>query len=81
MLPVQSPAGREKTPKVGGSSVDAPSLGPFDSHFRRISPASLRAEPRYDRPKSMHVVDIAVMTLHGTIASTDIHLRLMPGDK
>jgi hypothetical protein len=33
----------------------------------------------YDRPKSMHVVDIAVMTLdHGAIASTDIRLRLMP---
>ena len=32
----------------------------------------------YDRPKSMHVVDIAVMTLDGTIASTDIRLRLMP---
>jgi hypothetical protein len=35
----------------------------------------------YDRPKSLHVVDLAVVTLdHGTIASTDIHLRLMPGD-
>jgi alkyl sulfatase BDS1-like metallo-beta-lactamase superfamily hydrolase len=34
----------------------------------------------YDRPKSMHVVDIAVMTLHGTIASTDIRLRLKPSD-
>jgi hypothetical protein len=35
----------------------------------------------YDRPKSLHVVDIAVMTLdHGIIASTDIHLRLMPSD-
>jgi hypothetical protein len=33
----------------------------------------------YDRPKSMHVVDIAAMTLdHGAIASTDIHLRPMP---
>jgi hypothetical protein len=33
----------------------------------------------YDRPKSLHVVDIAVLTLdHGTIASTDIRLRLMP---
>jgi hypothetical protein len=31
----------------------------------------------YDRPKSLHVVDKAVMTLHGPIASTDIHLRLM----
>jgi hypothetical protein len=35
----------------------------------------------YDPPKSLHVVDIAVITLdHGTIASTDIHLRLMPSD-
>ena len=35
----------------------------------------------YDRPKSLHVVDIAVMTLdRGTIASTDIRLRLMPSD-
>ena len=35
----------------------------------------------YDRPKSLHVVDIGVMTPgHGTIASTDIHLRLMPSD-
>ncbi len=35
----------------------------------------------YDRPKSLHVVDIAVTTLdHGTIPSTDIHLRLMPND-
>ena len=34
----------------------------------------------YARPKSMYVVDIAVMTLHGTIASTDIRLRLMPSD-
>jgi hypothetical protein len=35
----------------------------------------------YDRPKSLHVVDIAVVTLdHGTIASTDIYLRLIPGD-
>ena len=35
----------------------------------------------YDRPKSLHVVDIAVLTLdHGTIASTGIRLRLMPSD-
>jgi hypothetical protein len=31
----------------------------------------------YERPKSLHVVDIAVITLdHGTIVSTDIRLRL-----
>jgi hypothetical protein len=35
----------------------------------------------YDRPKSLHVVDISVMTLeYGTIASTDIRVRLMPSD-
>ena len=35
----------------------------------------------YDRPKSLHVVDIAVVTLdHGIIVSTDIHLRLIPID-
>jgi hypothetical protein len=35
----------------------------------------------YDPPKSLHVADIAVITLdHGTIASTEIHLRLMPSD-
>jgi len=35
----------------------------------------------YDPPKSLHVVDIAVITLdHGTIASTDIHLRLRLSD-
>jgi len=32
----------------------------------------------YDRPRSMHVVDIGVMTLDGgTIASPDIRLRLI----
>ena len=35
----------------------------------------------YDRPKSLQVVDIGVMTPgHGTIASTDIRLRLMPSN-
>ena len=35
----------------------------------------------YDRPKSLHVVDLAVATLdRGTIASTDISLRLMLRD-
>ncbi|MGR4930612.1 hypothetical protein ACIPUD_27970 [Bradyrhizobium sp. CAR08] len=33
----------------------------------------------YDRPKSLHVVDIAVETLeHGTVVSTGIRLRLLP---
>ena len=30
----------------------------------------------YDPPNSLHVVDVAVETLHGTIASTSIRLRL-----
>jgi hypothetical protein len=35
----------------------------------------------YDRPKSLHVVDIAVVTLDlGTIPSTDIYFRLMLSD-
>jgi hypothetical protein len=35
----------------------------------------------YDPPKSLHVVDVAVVTLdHGTIGSTDICLRLIPCD-
>jgi hypothetical protein len=36
----------------------------------------------YDPPKSLHVVDIGVVTLdHGTIASTDIHMRLALSDE
>ena len=32
----------------------------------------------YDRPKSLHVIDVGVVTRdYGAIASTDIHLRLM----
>ena len=42
------------------------------------SPSHLRYF--YDPPKSLHVVDIAVTTLNGTIASTDIRLRLMASD-
>ena len=34
----------------------------------------------YDPPMSLHVVDIGIMTLNGTIASTDIRLRLLPSD-
>ena len=35
----------------------------------------------YDRPKSLHVIDVGVVTRdHGAIASTDIHLRLMMDD-
>jgi hypothetical protein len=35
----------------------------------------------YDHPKSLHVVDIGVMTLdRGSIASADIRLRLTPSD-
>jgi hypothetical protein len=34
----------------------------------------------YDSPKSLHVLDIAVVTLDGTVASTEIRLRLKPSD-
>lgn len=35
----------------------------------------------YDRPKSLNVVDLAVVTLdHGTFASTDIRLLLQVGN-
>ena len=52
-------------------------------YIRSLTPAKLKGKSlSYDRPKSLHVVDIAVLTLdHGTIASTDIRLRLMPSDK
>jgi hypothetical protein len=43
------------------------------------SPSHLKFS--YDRPPSLHVVDISVMTMdRGTIASPDIRLRLMPSD-
>ena len=34
----------------------------------------------YDPPNSLHVVDMAVATLRGTIVSTDIRLRLTLSD-
>ena len=35
----------------------------------------------YDRPKSLNVVDLAVITMNrGTVASTDIRLLLQVGD-
>ena len=35
----------------------------------------------YDRPKSLNVVDLAVITMdHGTLASTDIRLLLQVGN-
>ena len=71
------------------SSAEKPRHGQTDrasAWFRRFhrhtdfgSPSHLKYF--YDRPKSLHVVDIAVVTLdHGTIASTDIRLRLMASD-
>ena len=43
------------------------------------SPSHLKCS--YDRPKSLHVVDISVVTPDcGTIASPEIRLRLMPSD-
>jgi hypothetical protein len=52
-----------------GDFIVTPDFGSL-SHLKYI----------YDHPKSLHVVDIAVLTLHGTVASTDIRLRLMPSD-
>ena len=54
---------------ASGDFIVTPDFG-SPSHFKYY----------YDHPKSMHVVDIGVMTLRGTIASTDIRLRLMPSD-
>jgi hypothetical protein len=46
-----------------------PDFGGSPSHLKYV----------YDRAKSFHVVDIAVATLdYGMLASTDIHLRLLP---
>ncbi len=54
----------------GGDFIVTPDFGSL-SHLKYY----------YDRPKSLHVVDIAVLTPdHGTIASTEIRLRLMPSD-
>ena len=53
-----------------GDFIVTPDFG-FASHVKYF----------YDSPRSLHVVDIAVLTLdHGTIASADISLRLMPSD-
>jgi hypothetical protein len=57
----------------------APGSGDFIVTPNFGSPSHLKFF--YDCPKSLHVVDIGVMTLHrGTIASPDIRLRLMPSD-
>ena len=52
-----------------GDFIVAPDLGSV-SHLKYY----------YDPPMSLHVVDIGIMTLNGTVASTDIRLRLMPSD-
>jgi hypothetical protein len=52
-----------------GDFIVTPDLGRSPSHLRYV----------YDPPKSLHVVDVNLITLdHGTLASTDIHLRLKP---
>ena len=49
-----------------GDFIVAPDLG-FTWHLKYF----------YDSPRSLHVIDVEVVTLdHGTIASPDIHLRL-----
>jgi hypothetical protein len=52
-----------------GDFIVTPDVSRSPSHLRYV----------YDPPKSLHVVDVILITLdHGTLASTDIHLRLMP---
>ena len=52
-----------------GDFIVTPDFGGSPSHLKYV----------YDRPKSLHVTDLAVATLdYGMLASTDIHLRLMP---
>ena len=59
-----------RAPLSSGDFIVTPDFG-SPSHLKYF----------YDRPKSLHVVDIGIMTPdHGTIASTDIRLRLMPSD-
>ena len=52
-----------------GDFIVTPDVSRSPSHLRYV----------YDPPKSLHVVDVNLETLdHGTLASTDIHLRLRP---
>jgi hypothetical protein len=52
-----------------GDFTVTPDVSSSPSHLRYV----------YDPPKSLHVVDVNLITLdYGTLASTDIHLRLMP---
>jgi hypothetical protein len=54
---------------ISGDFIVTPDVSSSPSHLRYI----------YDPPKSLHVVDMVIMTLdHGTLASTDIRLRLVP---
>jgi hypothetical protein len=58
-----------KRARGSGDFIVTPDLSRSPSHLRYV----------YDPPKSLHVVDVNLITLdHGTLASTDIHLRLMP---
>ena len=52
-----------------GDFIVTPDVSRSPSHLRYV----------YDPPKSLHVVDVNLITLdYGTLASTDIHLRLVP---
>ena len=67
------------SPLKNRDAVSALSSGDFIITPDFGSPSHLKYF--YDPPKSLHVIDIAVMTPdRGTIASTDIRLRLMPSD-
>jgi hypothetical protein len=52
-----------------GDFIVTPDVSRSPSHLRYV----------YDPPKSLHVVDVNLITLdYGTLASTDIHWRLVP---
>src|SRR6478735_5993275 len=52
-----------------GDFIVTPDVSRSPSHIRYV----------YDPPKSLLVVDVNLITLnYGTLASTDIHLRLVP---
>jgi hypothetical protein len=54
---------------TSGDFIVTPDVSSSPSHLRYV----------YDPPKSLHVVDMIIVTLdHGTLASTDIRLRLTP---
>jgi hypothetical protein len=65
----ERPIPRIKGALSSGDFIVTPDVSGSPSHLRYV----------YDPPKSLHVVDVNLITLdYGTLASTDIHLRLVP---